>query len=62
MKRNFGLILAISALVMFLSSSGPVFAYTVEGDFNIPGTYTLSTGGDLWTLLQATGDGIYTGE
>ena len=60
MKRNFGLILAISALAMLLLSSGPVFAYTVEGDFNTPGTYTLSTGGDLWTLLQATGGGLFT--
>jgi len=65
MKKNFALIVAISALVMLLSSSGPVFAHGVNGDFSITGdfntvpcTVTPSTGGDLWTLLEDTCGGI----
>lgn len=39
--------------------SGRVFTYTVTGDFTTtPCTATLSTGGDLWTLLQGTCGGI----
>ncbi|SPF46259.1 conserved exported hypothetical protein [Syntrophobacter sp. SbD1] len=57
MKKNRGLIMAIAALVMLLSSSGPVFACTVEGDFNTPGAYSC-TAEDLWTMLEGTGGGI----
>jgi hypothetical protein len=57
MKKNFALIMAVAALAMLLSSNGPVFACTVEGDFNTPGAYAC-TAGDLWTLLEDTGGGI----
>ncbi len=57
MKKNFGFIMAIAALVMLLSSSGSVFACTVQGDFNTPGTYSC-TAEDLWTMLEGPGGGI----
>ncbi len=59
MKKNFALIMAVAALAMLLSSNSPVFACTVEGDFNTPGAYAC-TAGDLWGMLQETGGGIYT--
>ena len=59
MKKNLAFIMAIAALVMLFSFSGPLFACTVGGDFNTPGTYTCAAE-DLWTLLQSTGGGIYT--
>jgi hypothetical protein len=57
MKKNFALIMAVAAMILLLSTSGSVFACTVEGDFNTPGTYPCAAG-DLWTLLQDTGGGI----
>jgi len=59
MKKNLFIIMAIAALVMQLSSSGPLFACMVGGDFNAPGT-SVCAAEDLWTLLQSTGGGIYT--
>jgi len=65
MKKHFGFVMAVAALVMLLSWSGSVFASGVGGDSNITGDFntvpcnvTLSTGGDLWTLLQGTCGGI----
>ncbi|MEN6440562.1 MAG: hypothetical protein ABFD97_18470 [Syntrophobacter sp.] len=66
MKRNFAFIMAIAALAMLLSSTGPVFAcwgtagFKLAGDFKEPdcAPVTLSTGGDLWTLLQDTCGGV----
>lgn len=62
MKKKFGFIVAVAALVMLFLSSGSVYAYTVEGDFNTAGCtpVTLSAGGDLWTLLKGTCGGIRT--
>ncbi len=58
MKKNFGFMMVVAVLVVVLSSSGSVFACTVEGDFNTPGSYACAAG-DLWTLLGDTGGGIF---
>jgi len=62
MKRKFGVMMAVVALVMLFLSNGSVFAYTLEGDFNtatcVP--INLSIGGDLWSLLKGTCGGIRT--
>jgi hypothetical protein len=53
MKKNFGLVMVVAALVALLLSSSSLFAYTVNGYVDNPGEY--STGGSLWTALQGTG-------
>ncbi len=59
MKKSLGFFMAVAAaLVLLLSSVGSVFACTVEGDFVTPGTYPCAAG-DLWTLLENTGGGIF---
>jgi hypothetical protein len=52
MKKKFGFVMAVAALIVILLSSGSAFAYTVTGYVNNPGEY--STGGSLWTILQGT--------
>lgn len=59
MKKSFGFIMVIAALVMLFASDGSVLAYTVTGDVSNSGA-SYSTGGDLWTLLNGT-FGINTG-
>ena len=53
MKKSFGFIMVIAALVMLLASDRLVLAYTVTGDVSNSGA-SYSTGGDLWTLLNST--------
>jgi hypothetical protein len=61
MKKHLCVFIALAAIVALFVSSGPAPAYTVAGDFATPGAYTVSTGGDLWTLLKNTGGGIKGG-
>jgi hypothetical protein len=64
MKKKFGFIMVVAALVMLFLSSGSVFAdgvkgFSITGDFtDTPCNATLGTGGDLWTLLEGTCGGI----
>ena len=64
MKKNFGFIMAVAALVMLLRGAvrslltrtrHPLIRWR---GFQSPGIYTSTTAGDLWTLLQNTGGGI----
>jgi hypothetical protein len=51
-KRNCHFVTAVAVFFTLLLSSGPVFAYTVTGNVNNPGEYTLA--GSLWNVLQGT--------
>jgi hypothetical protein len=61
MKKHLCVVVFLAAAMALFGSTGPVLAYTVAGDFATPGTYTLATGGNLWTLLEGTGGGIKGG-
>ncbi|ACL15997.1 hypothetical protein Mpal_0626 [Methanosphaerula palustris E1-9c] len=58
MKNRFCFVMAVALLVLLLSS-GSAMAYTVRGDFkDAPYTASLSTGGDLLTIINGTCGGV----